>query len=68
MASCSCARSSAGSTASSSGSETGTWDWSGDSLAKKLRYVVVFLLIVAAMGFLFMRMPTAYLPMKIRGS
>ena len=39
----------------------------GHSLSKKLRYVVVFLLIVAAMGFLFQRMPTAYLPDEDQG-
>jgi HAE1 family hydrophobic/amphiphilic exporter-1 len=40
----------------------------GHSLSKKLRYVVVFLLIVVAMGFLFRRMPTAYLPDEDQGS
>ncbi|MCX7048024.1 MAG: efflux RND transporter permease subunit [Candidatus Sumerlaeota bacterium] len=39
----------------------------GHSLAKKLRFVLVFLLIVAAMGFLFKRMPTAYLPDEDQG-
>ncbi len=39
----------------------------GRSLSKKLRYVVIFLLIVAAMGFLFKRMPTAYLPDEDQG-
>jgi HAE1 family hydrophobic/amphiphilic exporter-1 len=39
----------------------------GHSLSKRLRYVVVFLLIVAAMGFLFQRMPTAYLPDEDQG-
>jgi HAE1 family hydrophobic/amphiphilic exporter-1 len=37
------------------------------SLVKKLRYVVVFVLIVGALGFLFMRMPTAYLPDEDQG-
>jgi HAE1 family hydrophobic/amphiphilic exporter-1 len=37
------------------------------SLSRKLRYLVVFLLIVAAMGFLFLRMPTAYLPDEDQG-
>ncbi len=37
------------------------------SLSKKLRYLVVFLLIVVAMGFLFLRMPTAYLPDEDQG-
>ena len=39
----------------------------GRSLSKKIRYVVIFLLIVAAMGFLFKRMPTAYLPDEDQG-
>ena len=39
----------------------------GGSLAKKLRYLLVFLLIVAGMGFLFQRMPTAYLPDEDQG-
>ena len=39
----------------------------GRSLSKKIRYVVIFLLIVAAMGFLFQRMPTAYLPDEDQG-
>jgi HAE1 family hydrophobic/amphiphilic exporter-1 len=39
----------------------------GHSLSRKLRYVVVFLLIVAVMGFLFLRMPTAYLPDEDQG-
>jgi hydrophobe/amphiphile efflux-1 (HAE1) family protein len=37
------------------------------SLSKRLRYVVLFILIVAAMGFLFRRMPTAYLPDEDQG-
>jgi hydrophobe/amphiphile efflux-1 (HAE1) family protein len=37
------------------------------SLAKKLRYLLVFLLIVAGMGFFFKRMPTAYLPDEDQG-
>ena len=37
------------------------------SLVRKIRYVIVFLLIVAAMGFLFKRMPTAYLPDEDQG-
>jgi len=40
----------------------------GHSLLKKIRYVTVFLLIVAAMGFLFRRMPTAYLPDEDQGN
>jgi hydrophobe/amphiphile efflux-1 (HAE1) family protein len=39
----------------------------GQSLSKKIRYVVIFFLIVAAMGFLFQRMPTAYLPDEDQG-
>jgi HAE1 family hydrophobic/amphiphilic exporter-1 len=39
----------------------------GHSLAKKFRYVVIFLLIVVAMGVLFKRMPTAYLPDEDQG-
>src|SRR5512135_3264633 len=39
----------------------------GHSLNKKLRYVVIFLVIVGAMGFLFKRMPTAYLPDEDQG-
>jgi len=39
----------------------------GHSLSKKLRYLFVFLLIVTAMGFLFLRMPTAYLPDEDQG-
>jgi len=39
----------------------------GHSIAHKLRYLLVFVLIVAAMGFLFLRMPTAYLPDEDQG-
>ncbi len=39
----------------------------GRVLAKKLRYVLVFVLIVAAMIILFRRMPTAYLPDEDQG-
>ncbi|MCC6823021.1 MAG: efflux RND transporter permease subunit [Verrucomicrobia subdivision 3 bacterium] len=39
----------------------------GHSLAHKLRYVAVFLVVVAAMGFFFKRMPTAYLPDEDQG-
>ncbi|NOY22432.1 MAG: efflux RND transporter permease subunit [Acidobacteria bacterium] len=39
----------------------------GRVLAKKLRYLFIFLLIVAATGFLFVRMPTAYLPDEDQG-
>ncbi|MCX5874628.1 MAG: efflux RND transporter permease subunit [Deltaproteobacteria bacterium] len=37
------------------------------TVSKKRRYLFVFLLIVAAMGFLFQRMPTAYLPDEDQG-
>ena len=37
------------------------------SISNKLRYLVVFVLIVAAMGILFLRMPTAYLPDEDQG-
>ena len=36
-------------------------------LVKKLRYMVVYILIVVALGFLFLRMPTAYLPDEDQG-
>ncbi len=39
----------------------------GHSIAHKLRYLLVFILIVAAMGFLFLRMPTSYLPDEDQG-
>ncbi|MGE5247672.1 MAG: efflux RND transporter permease subunit, partial [Verrucomicrobiota bacterium] len=39
----------------------------GRILARRLRYLVVYLLIVAALGFLFLRMPTAYLPDEDQG-
>ena len=39
----------------------------GQSIAHKTRYVLIFLLIVVAMGFLFKRMPTAYLPDEDQG-
>ena len=37
------------------------------SLARKIRYLIVFLVIVAALGFLFQRMPTSYLPNEDQG-
>ena len=37
------------------------------SLVRKIRFGVLFLLIVAAMGFLFQRMPTSYLPEEDQG-
>jgi len=39
----------------------------GHMLGARLRYLAVFVLIVAAMGFLFGRMPTAYLPDEDQG-
>jgi hydrophobe/amphiphile efflux-1 (HAE1) family protein len=39
----------------------------GHSLEKRLRYLCLFVLIVAAMGVLFSRMPTAYLPDEDQG-
>jgi hydrophobe/amphiphile efflux-1 (HAE1) family protein len=39
----------------------------GHSLGHKLRYAVAFVLIVAGMGLLFRRMPTAYLPDEDQG-
>jgi HAE1 family hydrophobic/amphiphilic exporter-1 len=36
-------------------------------LARKLPYLVIYLLIVAALGFLYQRMPTAYLPDEDQG-
>ena len=37
------------------------------SLSRKLRYIIIFLVISAVMGALFMRMPTAYLPDEDQG-
>jgi HAE1 family hydrophobic/amphiphilic exporter-1 len=39
----------------------------GHSLTKKFRYLIVFILIVAGLGFLFKQMPTAYLPDEDQG-
>jgi len=39
----------------------------GRILAKGMRYLVIYLLMVAVMGFLFVRMPTAYLPDEDQG-
>ncbi len=39
----------------------------GHALSRKRRYIFVFLLIVVAMGYLFQRMPTAYLPDEDQG-
>jgi HAE1 family hydrophobic/amphiphilic exporter-1 len=39
----------------------------GHSLSRKLRYLTIFLVIVVVTGFLFFRMPTAYLPDEDQG-
>jgi HAE1 family hydrophobic/amphiphilic exporter-1 len=39
----------------------------GNVLTKQLRYLFIFLLIVVALGFLFHRMPTGYLPEEDQG-
>ena len=39
----------------------------GHSLAKKLRYLFAYVLIVVVIGFLFLRLPTAYLPDEDQG-
>ncbi len=39
----------------------------GHVLARKLPYLLVYILLVAALGFLFQRMPTAYLPNEDQG-
>jgi len=39
----------------------------GHALARKLRFVVVYIVIVAGLGFLFMRIPTSYLPDEDQG-
>jgi hydrophobe/amphiphile efflux-1 (HAE1) family protein len=39
----------------------------GHALSKKLRYLLIFILIVGAMLFLFQRMPTSYLPDEDQG-
>ncbi|NLA41056.1 MAG: efflux RND transporter permease subunit [Smithella sp.] len=40
----------------------------GHSLSRKKRYLAVFLVIIAVMGVLFLRMPTAYLPDEDQGT
>jgi len=40
----------------------------GNTFSKKLRYLIAFVMIVVVMGFLFLRMPTAYLPDEDQGS
>ncbi len=37
------------------------------SLAKKLRYLIVYILLLGVIGFLFLRLPTAYLPDEDQG-
>ena len=39
----------------------------GHSLAKKMRYLFVYVVLVAAVGFLFFRLPSAYLPDEDQG-
>ena len=39
----------------------------GHALAKKLRYIIVYIVIVGGLGLLFMRMPTSYLPDEDQG-
>src|SRR5690606_10316465 len=39
----------------------------GHVLARRIRYMLVFVLIVAGMGYMFMRMPTSYLPDEDQG-
>ncbi len=39
----------------------------GHALSRKLRFVIVYLLIVAGLGFLYLRMPTSYLPDEDQG-
>jgi len=39
----------------------------GHAIARKLRYLLVFVLILAVLGFLFSRMPTGYLPDEDQG-
>jgi len=46
-------------------------DWYRDTVGrifgKKIRYLVIYLVLVATMGLLFVRMPTAYLPQEDQG-
>jgi hydrophobe/amphiphile efflux-1 (HAE1) family protein len=39
----------------------------GHSLSKKLRYLIIFVVIVGVLGILYLRMPTAYLPNEDQG-
>ena len=63
----SCGRSSGGSTASFFGPETGICNWWAIPFPTRSATWSCFLLIVVAMGFLFQRMPTAYLPDEDQG-
>ena len=40
----------------------------GHALSRKIRYFAVFVIIVAGLGLLFMRMPTSYLPDEDQGA
>ncbi|HRT71118.1 MAG TPA: efflux RND transporter permease subunit, partial [Syntrophales bacterium] len=42
--------------------------FTGSVLIRRVRYVVVFLVIVVALGYLFMRMPTSYIPAEDQGT
>jgi len=42
-------------------------DLVGHSLAKKLRYLLAYVLLVSAVGYLYMRLPNAYLPNEDQG-
>ncbi len=63
----SCGLSSDGLTAFSSRPETGICNWSAGSSPTSSAMWLFFCLIVAAMGFLFKRMPTGYLPDEDQG-
>jgi HAE1 family hydrophobic/amphiphilic exporter-1 len=39
----------------------------GHSLSRKLRYLIIYVLLVGVVGFLFLRLPTAYLPDEDQG-
>ena len=39
----------------------------GHSLARKLRFVAIYVVLVATVGFLFLRLPTGYLPDEDQG-
>jgi len=42
-------------------------NWVGHIFTKKLRYIIAYLIIVGGLGFLFYRLPTAYLPDEDQG-